>query len=428
MKKSQKLVILFLAASMLLSGCVMRTVDELYCLPKRHQADDDLQKVIDQTMVGLSYSAPLYGENKQMIQPVDLDGDGITEYIVLARDSVNKSLKLLIFSQLAVGYVLTDTIESYGSAFDFIAFSNLDDHPGVEIIVGRLVGEGVVRSAAVYRLTDGKMEQLLEVSYSALLNTDLDKDGRGEIFVVRPENNGDITSAAVLYRYQNGQIQCSSQLEISTPSSAIKKLENITLEDGSSAVLVTCGENNIQTMEIFNFNGGELRRAYGPVSMEKLNGYFVYPTDADCDGDTELPELIPIKNADGTDSNECWIRWYGLYSNGTTTSGMYTYYSYADKWYLHMDQAWIDNLTVTRSDGVCTFTNFDKEVVMTIYALSGSNRKEQANQLDGAVLGSSETVTFVAVIGPGAETMKITKQRVKQLFYPIELKLYTQEG
>lgn len=428
MKKLRKAVILFLAVSMLLSGCVMRTVDELYCLPKRPQADDDLQKVIDQAMIGLSYSAPVYGENRQTIQPVDLDGDGITEYIVLARDSSNKSLKLLIFRQLAVGYVLTDTIENYGSAFDFIEFSNLDDHPGVEIIVGRLVGEGAVRSAAVYRSVDGKMEQLLEVSYSELINTDMDKDGRSEMFVIRPENNGDITSVAMLYRYEDGQIQCSSQLEISSPSSSIKRLENITLEDGSSAVLVTCGEDNIQTMEVINLQGGELGRTYGPVSQEKMNGYFIYPSDADCDGDTELPELIPMKNADGTDSDEFWIRWYGIYSDGTTTGGMYTYYSYADKWYLHMDQAWIDNLTVTRSDGVCTFTNFDKEVVMTIYALSGSNRKERANQLDGAVLGSSETVTFVAVIGPGAEAMKITKQRVKQLFYPIELKLYTQEG
>lgn len=428
MKKLRKMVILFFAAAMLLSGCVMRTVDELYCLPQRPQADDDLQKVIGQAMVGLSYCAPVYGENRQMLQPADLDGDGITEYIVLARDSGQKSLKLLIFRQLAVGYVLTDTIESYGSAFDFIEFSNLDDHPGAEIIVGRQVGDGVVRSAAVYRLTDGKAQQLLELPYSKILNTDLDKDGRSELIVIHPGDSGDVSSVAMLYRYEEGQVRRSSQLEISNPASSIKRLETIILEDGHLAVLVTSGENNMQTMEVFNFQGGRLTNIHGPISVEKLSGYFVYPTDADCDGDTDLPELVPVKNADGTDSSKFWIRWYGLYSDGTTTGGMYTYYSYADKWYLHMDQTWIDKLTVTRSDGACTFTNLDKEVVMTIYALTGSNRKEQANQLDGVVLGSSESVTFVAVVGPGARELEITGQRIKQLFYPIELKLYTEEG
>lgn len=428
MNKFCKMVALILVTAVLLSGCVMRTLDELYCLPQRPQADDDLQKIVDQAMTGLSYSAPVYGENRQVIRPVDLDGDGVMEYVVLARDSSQRSLKMLIFSQLAVGYVLTDTIESYGSAFDFIEFSNLDDHPGAEIIVGRQVGEGAVRSAAVYRLTEGKTEQLLEVSYSELLNTDMDRDGQGEIFVVCPENSGDVTGLAMLYRYEDGQIRCSSQLEISNPASSIKQMETITLEDGSTAILVTCGENNIQTMEVLNLRGGELNRVHGPVSVKKLNGYFVYPTDADCDGDTELPELIPMKNADGTETGAYWIRWYGLYYDGKTTYGMYTYYSSEDKWYLHLDQTWIDQLIVTRSDGVCTFTNLDKEVVMTIYALSGSNRKEQTNQLDGIVLGSSETVTFVAVVGPGAEALEITPQRVKQLFYPIELKLYTEEG
>ena len=64
---------------------------------------------------------------------------------------------------------------------------------------------------------------------------------------------------------------------------------------------------------------------------------------------------------------------------------------------------------------------------MTIYALTGMNRKEQAQQLGGVVLGSSEYITFAATIGPGAQELGITEQRVKQMFYPIELQLYTEE-
>lgn len=427
MKQIGKMLILVLAAAMLLSGCVMRTVEQLYCLPKRPQADSNIQTVIDQAMVGLSYCAPVYGENRQVFQSADLDGDGINEYVVLARASGEKSLKILIFRQLAVGYVLTDTIDGYGSTFDFIEFANLDDRPGVEIIVGRQVGDGVVRSAAVYRFADGKTSQLLEVSYSKFLTHDMDGDGRSELMLIYPGDSGEISSVVMLYRYEDGELKRTSQLEILNPVGTIKRMESIILQDGNTAVLVTSNENNVQTMEIFTCQAGKLRHVYGPATVEKLNDHFVYPTDADCDGDTELPELVPIMGVDGSQTDERWILWFGVNSAGERSEGMYTYYSYADKWYLHIDQNWIKKLTVTRSEGICAFTNMDKETVMTIYALTGANRKDQAEQLGGVVLGSSDTVTFAAVLGPGAKQLGITEQQLVQLFYPIELELYTEE-
>lgn len=428
MRKFKKMICLLALASMLLSGCVMRTVDELYCLPKRPQADDDLQKVIDQAMVGLSYSAPVYGENRQMLQSADLDGDGIMEYVVLARDSGSKSLKILIFRQLTVGYVLTDTIEGYGSAFDFIEFAALDDHPGAEIIVGRQVGDGVVRSAAAYRFSDGKAQQLLEVSYSKFLSQDLDGDGRNELLVVHPGDTGDASTNILLYRYEDGSLTRNSYITLENPSGTVKRMETMTLKDGGTAVVVLFNENNFQTMEVLNFQAGQLHHVYGPAVVEKLNGHFVSPFDVDGNGDTDLPELVPIKDLEGQDSGEYWILWYSVNAEGKRSEGMYTYYSHQDKWYLHIDQNWTNKMTVTRSEGICTFYNKEKEIVMTIYALTGSNRKEQAQTLGGVVLGSSESVTFAAVAGPGAKALGITEQRIKQMFYPIELKLYTEEG
>lgn len=422
MKKSWMLLILALA--LLLSGCVMRTVDELYCLPKRSQADDDMQAVIDQAMVGLSYCAPIYGENRQMVQPADLDGDGVDEYVVLARGGFQKPLKILIFGQYALGYALTDTIESYGTAFDFIEFSNVDSHPGLEIVVGRQVGDGVVRSAAVYRYIDGISSQLLETPYVQLLTCDMDEDGRSELMTIHPGETGDVISSAVLYRYEDGALHSSSQLDISAAAGNIKRMDLVVLQDGTLAVLVVSEEQNSQMLEIFAYKGGQLHHVYGPTVVNRLHDSFVYPMDADGDGDTELPELLPIE---GGDVEDAWIRWFGVDAQGTRTDGMYTYYSYADKWYIHIDRNWISKLTVTHAEGICSFTNQEKETVMTIYALTGVNRKEQAQQLGGVVLGSSEYITFAATIGPGAQELGITEQRVKQLFYAIDLKLYTEE-
>lgn len=426
MKKFSRMLLLIVMVATILSGCVMRTVDELYCLPKRSQADDDMQSVIDKAMAGLTYCTPIYGKNRQMVQPADLDGDGVSEYIVLARGGSQKQLKILVFGQFALGYALIDTIESYGTAFDFIEFANVDGHPGVEIIVGRQVGDGVVRSAAVYRFSEGDAYQLLEASYAKLLAYDMDADGRSEIITIHPGETGDVISSTVLYRYEEGQINRYSQLDIYASAGSIKRMDPIVMQDGSTAVLVVAEEGDTQVMEILSCRSNRLHHVYGPVLVDKLNEHFVYPADVDGDGDTELPELLPMVGSEGQNNAENWIIWFGVDADGKRSDGMYTYYSYADKWYIHIDRSWVKHMTVTRSEGIYTFTNTDQEVVMTIYALTGVNRKEQAQQL-GVVLGNSEKITFAATIGPGAQELGITEQRVKQMFYGLDIALYTEE-
>ena len=65
-------LIALLAALLLCSGC-MATVDQMYRLPKRSEEVANLQSAMDSAMSGLSYSAPLSGENQQTVQTADLD-------------------------------------------------------------------------------------------------------------------------------------------------------------------------------------------------------------------------------------------------------------------------------------------------------------------------------------------------------------------
>ena len=103
MGKTWKIIILILALSALLTGCNMPTVDQLYCLPKRYSADSNLQQVIDEAMEDLQYCAPISGNNQQTVQSADLDGDGKDEYLLFAKDNSEKPLKILIFSEIALG-------------------------------------------------------------------------------------------------------------------------------------------------------------------------------------------------------------------------------------------------------------------------------------------------------------------------------------
>ena len=76
--KRMLLAVLAAAMSLVLSGCFVKTVDELYTLPKHSDEYNRLEQAIDQVMSSqnASYAAPVSGMNQQSVQLADLDGRG----------------------------------------------------------------------------------------------------------------------------------------------------------------------------------------------------------------------------------------------------------------------------------------------------------------------------------------------------------------
>ena len=109
MKK--KIVIwLILISVLLLCGCQMRTVDEMYVPPKRSDDFYSLQTVINNAMTDLQYSAPISGENRQIVQTADLNGDEVMECLLFAKGGSEMPLQILIFSMKNGEYVHSQTI------------------------------------------------------------------------------------------------------------------------------------------------------------------------------------------------------------------------------------------------------------------------------------------------------------------------------
>ncbi len=125
----KKMLLLLVATVTLLSGCSMRTVGEMYRIPKRSKEYNNLQTVIDNAMSGLVYSAPLSGENRQTIQMADLDGDGVQEYLLFAKskDSAESPLKILVFTKEEDTFVHKSTISGNGAAFDQVEYAQMDN-------------------------------------------------------------------------------------------------------------------------------------------------------------------------------------------------------------------------------------------------------------------------------------------------------------
>lgn len=430
MIKWMKLCVLALAASLLLSGCALKTVDELYCLPKRSRTFNDLQAVIDEAMGGLEYSAPQSGENRLVVQTADLDGDGMEEYLLFAKDDSEKPLKILIFCQLASGYVLMDTIEGYGFGFDFVTYRQMDDRPGVEIIVGRLVSEEVVRSVSVYRFTSGIARHLLTTGYSRMLSVDSDRDGLCELFLLNQSSTETGSGTLSMYAYRNEQMQRISEMSLSCAADDYKQITDGVLDDGVMAMYVTCTRGNSLITDVFSVSNSQIYSIAADIETGMLSGYYVYPDDMDQDGVLEIPRLLPIRSVE--DQQQYLIAWYSLDSEGSETVKMHTYHNYLDNWYLEIHSEYLDFISAERSGSSCIFSIYDPETetvepVCTIMALMDADREELAIQPGRVVLYRTDSAIYVADLTEAAAKYGITSTNLPERFNTIRVDLNNEE-
>ncbi len=425
MRKIIRCLAVCLCAALLLSGCDMRTVDQLYCLPQRPETDMDLQKVIDRNMSGLSYAVPAYGENRQVTQKVDLDGDGVEECLVFAKDDSEKSLKILIFCQLASGYELMDTIEGQGMAYDFVSYAQMDGHPGMEIIVGRQLSKELGKSLAVYRFSSEISRQLLTVGYSKMVAGDLDGDGLGELVLLGSGEAEDAPGVLSLYRLQDGKIQRTAALDLYGPIQNVERAVIGRLQGGQPAVFITAdtAEETLVT-DVFAMQKGTITGIYRSEPLQSLSSFFVYPEDVDADGVMEIPALVPMKG-----SRQYFVHWYSVDTDGNKNTKLYTYMQMAQGWYLTIDGTWLTDLTAAASENSTAFHQLSTgQHLLTVYALTDSDREIVAEEEGYLILFKTDTVIYAAQLSPGAADYGITEESLKLQFHTLRTQLNTDEN
>jgi len=428
-KKRILRLLLLLLTVLLLSGCGMRTVDQMYALPKRSDAYMELQTVIDSAMSGMEYSAPNSGDNQQTVQMADLNGDGKDEYLVFAKGSSEKPLHILIFRQDSSGKAkLMETIESSGSAFEQVFYVDMDDTPGKELVVGRLLSDQVLRSVSVYTFGKGYAEQLLMAGYSKFLTCDLDSDYVSELMVIQPGESNARRGIAMLYSYQDGTMERSREIQLSESSENIKRIMTGKLQDGKPAVFVASSVNeNAIITDIFAMRGEHFTNVSfsfeAGTSVQTLRNYYVYADDVDGDDVIELPSPIVMRSIFGHRSSDrqYLIRWYALDSEGKETDKLYSFHNLANGWYLQLDSQWANRLTVSQQGNVHLFYIWDEQFqeaapVFTVYALTGSDQDTQATEQNMFTLQRTEGVVYAAKLEMASGVYEITEEQLINSF------------
>lgn len=425
----KRILTLILLAALLLCGCQMRTVDQMYAPPKRSDDYNSLQTVISQSMAGMEYSAPISGDNQQIVQMADLNGDEVMECLLFAKGGDNLPMHIMVFSMVNEEYVHTQTIDLPGSAFDKVEYALIDDQDGMEIIVGTQVSDQVSRSVSVYSFATGEAEQLVTEDYVSFLTVDLTDSGKKELFVIRAGSNDFDRGVVELFSFQDGVIQRSLELNLSETADNLKRILIGQLHGGKTAVYVASAvdEDTLITDVYAIVNGGfanvSLSNESG-TSVKTMRNYFVYADDMDSDGVMELPSLIPMRSIDktwyGYDQN--LIRWYSMTDDGGEIDKLYTYHHFIGGWYLQIDNAIAPNVSVVDLGNVCDFYVWEEgrpTKVMSVHTMTGQSREAQSTSENRFILHKTESTIFAASLDNDAARFGFTQESVLRNFHMI---------
>lgn len=411
-----------------LCGCVM-TVDEMYCLPRRSEGYTNLQSVMESAMEDMAFSAPISGENQQPVQMADLNGDGVEEVIVFAKGTQEKPLHIMIFAKDAEDYRLYAAIDTTGTAFDRVDYVQLDDEPGMELIVGRQVQNQVLRSLSVYGFSGGAPERRLTASYQKYLTCELNGgDEKKELVTLNPGAAETEPATIQIYAMTQGKLSMSGEAVASFPMDQVNRVVSGRLSDDRQAVFVSgdLGENQTQT-DVFILSRGMIdqvtRSDGGSMAVGKLDGAVILPEDMDRDGRMELPELAALQRGD-QQRQEYAIRWYTLNARGEDATWQYTYHNFAQGWFLELDEATVSRICVQQEgDGQYGFylqEGQELQRLWTIYVLTGQDRSAQAAQDYRFVLMKTDTVVYAGELEDAARLLGVNEEQLQQAFHLIQ--------
>lgn len=431
MRNRKKLICLVLLAALTLSGC-MRTVDQMYRVPKRSEEFTELQTAIDGAMNDLSYSAPLAGENQQAVQTADLNGDGVPEYLLFAKSDTEHPMRILIFKELSGSFELVQTLQCNGSAFDMVEYVQMDDVPGVELVFGSQLTDQLLRSASVYTFTAELEAQLLvTANYTEFLTVDLDSNAVSELFVLKPGQTETDNGIAEVYGIKNGKMERSNEMNMSGPVDRLKRILVGNIHGGIPAVYVaTTVEDTALITDVYTCKDGVLSNVTfsneSGTSVKTMRNYYVYADDIDNDSVVELPYLLPMMPMEDipTGERQQLIRWYAMTAEGKEVVKAYTYHNFLGGWYMELDSQWASRLTVVNNGNAFTFYIWDEAfenacTVMTVYVLSGQNRAAQGQTESRFVLYENDTVIYCASLESCAADYGITQQSAIGMFHLI---------
>ena len=388
-----KAVIISILALLSLSGCFFRTnADELYYLPRASEEFFKLQTKIDEVIAaGAEYLPPTGGENRQSVQLVDIDGDGIKEAVAFFRIATEDNpIKIYIFRVVGDDYEVADVIQGAGTGIESIRYTDMDADGIMELLVGWQMGTAL-RHMTLYSMRGFNHMNIAEMDYTTITVSDLTGDGNPDVAAVRIGTSEAAGEVVVFTLMSDGEVE-RADANLSEGIESISRIAAGKLRGGTTALFLDgrlIGGGIITDIFCFTDNKTLSNITRVPTGDEVVSRPInVFATDINGDGITEVPRTVPLPQQ--SETLYYAIEWYAYRPNGNSTRVVSTYHNYSDSWYFVLPDTWRGRLTVRREDFVSgertiVFSYVDParpDVVIDffkIFTLSGDNREERSH-------------------------------------------------
>lgn len=439
MKK--KWIVMAILSVFLLSGCAPMSAQDMYRVPKRSQSYMNLQTVIDISIAGAEYNSPQSGENQQAVQLADLDADGTLEYLLFTRDTSNEALRIFVFGTRNGEFVLLDTIECTGTSFERVEYVQMDSRGGVEVVVSRKVSDQVLSAVSVYTMVDGRMEKLIGENCSKFFCCDLTGNRNSELLLLRPGQDESEKAVAEVYTMASGMIEYSGPVPMSETVDKIHRIVAGRLGDGVPAVYIASEVSGTSIVtDILSMPAeGLVNVSYSAEtgsSIHTLRGK-IYADDVDGDGVLELPEIVTVDgpqdstpitngNTNNIDAAQRYLlRWYAMTSGGEEIEKCHTFHNLSGGWFVVLEQDLVRRMLVTQQGNNFVFAVWNDELntaqtVFSVYAFTGQNREEQAEENNRFLLLRTGTTVYAAKLEASATEYGITRDCLIENFHLIQ--------
>lgn len=410
----------WLAAALFLTvclcGCTVGSIDELYSLPQPQEEFSQLQTLIDaEVSAGSEYSAPTAGSQRQSVQLMDIDGDGSNEALAFLKNRSTAPV-ICIYRVENGQYVPACTITGEGTAIGRVEYYDLDGDGTLEIIVAWKISTDIATVNA-YSVRGWNPTVFMSANCRDFLVGNMTGNENPEVMTLNFSDEGGVVN---MYSTDSAGETTSVSAQLSSSLTSADRFRYAAIAGGIPALFV---EGHYQEDEevwyltdIFTASDGRLENITldsGTGNSSTARKAAVFSLDINNDGVMEVPCSETVFRQPKISSDYYVYDWLSFDGAGNRTLCASTYHCYSDGWFYVIPEEWRDSFTVRRETGktgertvvLSTVDESTREVTdrLTIYTLSGENRRYRSKLSGRFILVSGETAIYAAEVNAPAD-------------------------
>ena len=439
--KRALLLTVLMGLILLCGGCGLGSAESLLLLPKVPSEYMQLQEQLSRILeTGASYAVAEAGSNRQPVQLVDIDGDGIDEAMAFFQRE-DGSYEVHAFRQQNEQYVPIGAAEGFGSTLRAIYYPACGSggQPALALCWG--FDQNGAYGITVYGFEEDGLRMLLDMQYADVLIEDLDGNGAAElIFAVWDAATGLYSARG--YQLQNGQYRQIFETALCLEIRSVIGMAAGRLSGHKTAIFIdSAATMGGYVTDMICWDGQTaVNRTIDPTSGSgsgTWRGAAAACRDMNGDG---LPE-IPVSHAFERETSEAEARyrldWVNYGERRETDVVERTFYVPGEHWYLVWPGAWGDDVRAEKNrTSYAEQTNFyvedaeGREILLSIRVFNSDKREISANLARRFhILADNANGIYCDTVPEYVEnnSYQLTEEMVEAAFHPIETNWRTEE-